>query len=154
VGLGVSLDVEAFGRERLELVPGERILPRAHIVGVDEERGGIAQLLEHGIGELLERAIAVVKRQHHRLPGQLPLEGHELDELLEADDVIPLALQVPHLLLERGGRQHQPALGLPVEVVIAEDGHELIAVRFHSGRIPGPHRTITSSPAAKVSLPM
>src|SRR4029453_17242085 len=78
--------------------------------------------------------------QHHGLARELALEAHELDEFLEADDAVPLLLEVPHLLLEGRGGEDQASLGLPIEVVVAEDRHELIPVRLHPGRVPRARR--------------
>ena len=127
----MGLDVEARRRQLLELLPRQRD-PGPEEVGVDEQRGREAQLLEERLRVLTERLPAIVEGQNDRLPRELPLEGGELEELLEADGAVALGLQVPHLVLEALGREDEPALRLRPDVVIAEDGDELIAGRERS----------------------
>src|SRR5215467_12692377 len=71
VRLGVRLDIEALGLERLDVRPRKRVAPRPDVVRVHEQGGREAQLLQHGIGVLLEGLIAVIKREHHGLPREL-----------------------------------------------------------------------------------
>ena len=81
VGLGVRLDVEALGGELAQILPRQRIASGPDLVRVDEEGRGEAQLLQHGIGVLLERPVPVVEGEHHRPLRKLAPEPGELDEL-------------------------------------------------------------------------
>ena len=138
VRLGVRLHVNALGDEGLQLIPGERVAAGADVVGVDEQRGREAQLLQHGIGVVAERVVAVVERQHDGFPRQLPLEPQPLDEVRQRHHAVAFALEVAHLLGEGAAAEREAALRLRAEVVVDEDRHELIAGRLHARRVPRP----------------
>ena len=137
--LRVRLDVEPLLGQLLQLRPRQRDAG-ADEVRVDEERRREPELLENRVRVLLEGLPAVVERQDDRLARELLSERRELEELLERDDVVALALEVPHLLLERARGHEEPAAGLRPQVVIAEDRHQLVAARLHAREVPRPLR--------------
>ena len=100
VGLRVGLDVEALRAELAQVLPRQRVAPRPDVVGVHEERGREAELLQHRIGVLAERLVAVVEGQHHRPLRKLAAEPRELHELAQADHPVAVGLEVLHLLPE------------------------------------------------------
>src|SRR5262245_31797422 len=96
----MSLDVEPLVGEGSKILPGQRAAA-AEEVGVDEQCGAEAVVLQDRAGVLGERLVPVVEREQDGLARQLAASCREREEIGETQSLEPVSVKLAHLGVER-----------------------------------------------------